>query len=80
MIFQTRILSELVLLANISYYGNTYSSDIKNGLRLLQELVDEFNALGLESLKNKEFLDLIVDPEDLLCKKIRDCERKNKTQ
>ena len=43
---------------------------IKNGLKLLQELVDEFNALGLESLKNKEFLDLIVDPEDLLSRKL----------
>ena len=55
---------------NTSNSVNTYSPDIKNGLKLLQELVDEFNALGLESLKNKEFLDLIVDPEDLLARKL----------
>ena len=36
----------------------------------MQELVDEFNTLGLESLKDKEFLDLIVDPEDLLARKL----------
>lgn len=53
-----------------SNYVNTYSPDINNGLKLLQELVDEFNALGLESLKNEEFLDLIVDPEDLLERKL----------
>lgn len=47
-------------------FRNTYSSDIENGLIILQELVDEFNILGLEPLRNNEFLDLIVDPENLL--------------
>ena len=63
---------------NTSNYVNTYSPDIKNGLKLLQELVDEFNALGLESLKNKEFLDLIVDPEDLLARKLEIVKEKTK--
>ena len=63
---------------NTYNYVNTYSPDIKNGLKLLQELVDEFNALGLESLKNKEFLDLIVDPEDLLARKLEIVKEKTK--
>ena len=52
-------------------YNNTYSPDIENGLTQLQTLVDEFNALGLESLKNEEFLDIIVDPEKILESKLK---------
>ena len=63
---------------NTSNNVNTYSPEIKNGLELLQELVDEFNALGLESLKNEEFLDLIVDPEDLLVRKLEIVKEKTK--
>jgi endonuclease/exonuclease/phosphatase family metal-dependent hydrolase len=37
----------------------------------LQTLVDEFNAFGLDALKNEELLDLIVDPEALLENKLK---------
>ncbi|EAR01779.1 endonuclease/exonuclease/phosphatase family protein [Maribacter sp. HTCC2170] len=52
-------------------YDNTYSPDIISGRANLQVLVDEFNELGLEPLKNEEFLDLIVDPEALLKTKLK---------
>ena len=46
-------------------YENQYSPDIETGLKQLQTLVDEFNSLVMEPLRNEEFIDLIVDPEGL---------------
>ncbi len=50
-------------------YENKYSPEIESGLEQLQAFVDEFNNLGLESLKNEEFIDLIVNPDELFDKK-----------
>jgi len=50
-------------------YENKYSPEIEIGLQQLQTLVNEFNNLGLESLKNEEFIDLIVNPDELFDKK-----------
>lgn len=47
-------------------YENNYAPDIQKGLEQLQALVNEFNALGLDPLEDDKFLDLIVDPENLL--------------
>jgi len=52
-------------------YDNRYTSDIENGLIQLQSFVDEFNALGLEPLKNEEFINLIVDPNDVFENKLK---------
>ena len=46
-------------------YDNKYLPEIESGAKQLQILVDEFNSLGLESLKSEEFIDLIVSPERL---------------
>ncbi len=46
-----------------------YSVDIESGRNQLQAFVDEFNDLGLEPLKNNEFIDLIVDPEKVFNEK-----------
>lgn len=59
-------------------YDNKYSPDIETGHKDLQVLVDEFNALGLDSLKNEEFLDLIVDPDQLFKNKLEKQNKKNK--
>ena len=50
-------------------YAYKYSPEIESGLEQLQTFVDEFNKLGLEQLKNEEFIDLIVDPVQLFDKK-----------
>jgi endonuclease/exonuclease/phosphatase family metal-dependent hydrolase len=52
-------------------FNNNYAPDIENGLTLLQEFVDAFNAFGLEPIKDDEFLDLIVDSKDLFNKKLK---------
>jgi endonuclease/exonuclease/phosphatase family metal-dependent hydrolase len=52
-------------------FENKYSSDIVIGQENLQELVDEFNKLGLEPLNNEELTLLIVNPEELLNNKLK---------
>jgi len=49
---------------------DTVRSQIHAGATLLQEMVDKFNAFGLEELASDEFIDLIVDPENLFNKKV----------
>ena len=61
-------------------FSKTYSQDIENGLTLLQSIVDEFNALGLKPIKGEEFLDLIVDSNDLIKKKLNRKKSPNKNQ
>lgn len=51
-------------------YDKNYSPDIESGWEQLQELVDEFNSVGLEPLKNEEFIDLIVNPDRLIDTKL----------
>lgn len=46
-------------------FDNKYSLKIESGLQQLQMYVDAFNALGLDHLKDEEFIDLLVDPEGL---------------
>jgi exonuclease III len=50
-------------------FEDKYSPEIENGLEQLQKLVNEFNGLGLEALKNEEFIDLIVNPNKLFDEK-----------
>lgn len=61
-----------------SNMSSTYSSEIETGLDKLQNLVEAFNNLGLEPLKNDEFLDLIVSPEDVLNKKLENIDNVQK--
>jgi len=58
-------------------FNSTYSSDIENGLILLQRLVDEFNVLGLEPIKDEEFLDLIVDSKAVFNEKLKNYKGRN---
>ncbi|MEM6376758.1 MAG: endonuclease/exonuclease/phosphatase family protein [Bacteroidota bacterium] len=51
-------------------YENMVAPDIKLGQGQLQALVDAFNGLDVGAVKNDELLDLIVDPEAILNKKI----------
>ena len=46
--------------------------EIESGASQLQTLVDEFNALEVDNLKNNEFLSLIVDPDKLLANKYKE--------
>lgn len=57
-------------LGNQFDYENNYSQEILSGQKNLQLLVDEFNALGLEGLKNEEFLTLITNPNELFKTKL----------
>lgn len=50
-------------------YEHNYSPEIALGLEQLQAFVDEFNDIGLPSVQNEEFIDLIVNPEKLFDKK-----------
>ncbi len=52
-------------------YENKFLPEIESGAKQLQVLVDEFNSLGLESLKSEEFIDLIVNPERLFEEKLK---------
>ncbi len=52
-------------------YENKYLPEIESGAKQLQVFVDEFNGLGLESLKSEEFVDLIVNPERLYEEKLK---------
>tara|TARA_Y100000385_G_C13105288_1_gene647214 strand:+ start:1900 stop:3705 length:1806 start_codon:yes stop_codon:yes gene_type:complete len=61
-----------------SNMSTAYSSEIKIGLDKLQNLVEAFNDLDLEPLKNDEFLDLIVSPEDVLNKKLENIDNVQK--
>ena len=56
-------------IANSFDYETRYSPEIEKGLVQLQTLVNEFNDLGLGTLKNEEFIDLIVNPDALFDKK-----------
>jgi len=51
-------------------YDHQYAPDIEKGRSQLQLLVDQFNELGVGSLQKEEFLDLIVEPEELLKRKL----------
>ncbi|MFC2166408.1 endonuclease/exonuclease/phosphatase family protein [Acidobacteriota bacterium] len=53
-------------------YENRYLPEIESGAKQLQVFVDEFNSLGLESLKSEEFIDLIVNPERLYEEKLKE--------
>jgi endonuclease/exonuclease/phosphatase family metal-dependent hydrolase len=44
-------------------YANQYLPEIMRGQRQLQAVVDEFNKIGLEPLKNDEFIDFISNTE-----------------
>lgn len=61
-------------------YENRYSPEIEKGAKQLQVVVDEFNLLGLESLKSEEFIDLIVNPERLFEEKLKQQGRSNTDQ
>lgn len=52
-------------------YNKKFSPHIESGLIQLQAFVDEFNKIGLEPLKNEEFVNLIVNPNRLLDKKTK---------
>ena len=54
---------------NTANRDRKYSIDIETGRESLQAFVDEFNNVGLAPLKNDEFLDLIVDPEEVFNEK-----------
>ena len=51
-------------------YKTKFPPDIESGLKRLQAFVDEFNSLGLEPLKDEEFIDLIVEPNDVFKNKL----------
>lgn len=50
-------------------YNNKLLPQIKDGAVKLQALVDEFNSLGVGTLKNDEFLDLVVNPDQIFTSK-----------
>ena len=61
----------------IGWEGNVDSSDsfllsIKQGKHKLQELVDQFNQMGLGKLSSEELVTLVVSPEQLVRKKRAD--------
>ena len=51
------------------YYYDTIFPQIENGALQLQALIDGFNTLGIGNLKNEEFLNLIVSPDELISRK-----------
>ncbi|NRB48881.1 MAG: endonuclease/exonuclease/phosphatase family protein [Saprospiraceae bacterium] len=51
--------------------GQQFSPKVEEGKRQLQILVDRFNELGVGTLKVDEFIDLIVEPEDLAARKAK---------
>jgi exonuclease III len=51
-------------------YDNDVLEVINDGAMLLQALVDEFNSLGAEKLKNNELISVVVEPKALLNSKI----------
>ena len=57
---------------------NGFAPDIRQGLVQLQSFVDEFNALGLEPLKNDEFIDLIVETEAVFERKSKKYRGRNR--
>lgn len=50
-------------------YSTQLLPQIENGILKLQALVDAFTNLGIGSLKDDEFLSLIVDPDELISMK-----------
>lgn len=59
-------------------YENNYAPDIIKGQENLQLLVDEFNVLGLNPLKDEEFLTLITNPNQLFKSKLETYRGKKK--
>ena len=59
-------------------YDGEYSPQIESGLKQLQLLVDEFNSLGLEDLKEGELLELIANTDKLFEKKLKGYKGKNR--
>ena len=59
-------------------YENKYTPEIENGLEKLQAFVDAFNELGLGNLKNEEFIDLIISPNNMIRKKMKDDNIRNR--
>ncbi len=51
-------------------YDNDYLPEIVSGKELLQAFVDEFNSIGLEPLKNEEFIDFISHTEKIFAQKL----------
>jgi exonuclease III len=50
-------------------YNNKLLPEIELGAKHLQNLIDEFNSLNVESIQDSEFISVIVDPEALFEKK-----------
>jgi exonuclease III len=59
-------------------YENDYLVEIIEGKKQLQAFVDEFNKLGLEPLRNEEFIDFISSTEKIFEQKIQKLEGANK--
>ena len=55
-------------------YSNKLLPQIESGVLHLQSLVDEYNALGIERLKDDELFSLIVNPDELISKKTKNLE------
>lgn len=53
-------------------YDQHYSPEIETGKQQLQLLVDAFDELGIGALQDDEFIDFIVDPEELAERKIKE--------
>ncbi len=51
--------------------GQQFSPKVEEGKRQLQILVDRFNELGVGTLREDEFIDLIVEPEGLAARKAK---------
>ncbi len=51
-------------------YENAYLPEIVSGKKLLQAFVDEFNGIGLEPLKNDEFIDFVSHTEKIFAQKL----------
>jgi exonuclease III len=58
-------------------FDNNILPEIKSGTKKLQTFVDEFNKLGLEKIKDEEFIDLIVNPDRLFDEKLKKFEKNN---
>lgn len=52
-------------------YDGDYLPEIVNGRKQLQAFVDEFNKIGLEPLRNDEFIDVVSSTEKLFQQKIK---------
>lgn len=55
-----------------------FSPQIEAGKQQLQTLVDRFHEIGLGALEPEEFLDLIIEPEDLVARKAKEVGKSGK--